>query len=591
MNWNEVLTPEKLQHYAGSRSYAAGVEYAHAGAVTGLVASEHALTAFVQGTETYEVTLEVDAEGDLLADCSCPYGAEGNFCKHCVAVGIAWREDAVSAEGTSVPTWTAFQEYLEKQEKATLVALLLEQVRKDTNLQNHLLLKIAQAAPDAPDMNAFRKTIRRTFAVSGFLEYGEVYDYVSGIETVLQSLRALLKSGFALETRQLTEYALGELYEQIPNADDSSGSIGGVLSELHVLHLQATLQAPPPLQELVEWLLKIELATEWDIEVGWKDYLPVLGEWGKQRFCAEVKARWEALPHLAPGDKSAYSGSRYALTRLMIAFAEEQDDLHAVIAIKKRNLSLPYHFLEIAQLYNKAGEPDAALEWAEKGRAAFPDNTDERLLDFLMEEYTRRERYGDAYAILWQRFVERPMLVAYQLLREYAQVRGEWDAWRERCWQHLRAARAQKPKPKTAGSLWFPHAYDHSEEVRILLWEGRNDEAWQEASDGDCSRDLWLALASTREVSHPEDALRLYQEEARRGSRQPPGIIANRYAFCSKRARFCCEPDAATSSAAIVSVCVPNTNANATLSNCSTPTISRPDAPAACDEPGRNGYG
>ena len=87
-----------------------------------------------------------------------------------------------------MPTPDEFQEYLEKQEKATLVALLLEQVRKDTNLQNHLLLKIAQAAPDAPNMNAFRKTIRRAFAVSGFLEYGEVYEYVRGIETVIQSL-------------------------------------------------------------------------------------------------------------------------------------------------------------------------------------------------------------------------------------------------------------------------------------------------------------------------------------------------------------------------------------------------------------------
>ena len=209
------------------------------------------------------------------------------------------------------------------------------------------------------------------------------------------------------------------------------------------------------MQELVEWLLKIELETEWDIEVGWQDYLPVLGERSKQRFGEEVKPRWEALPHLSPAVNFPLR-SRYALTRLMIAFAEEQDDLHAVIAIKKHNLSMPYKFLEIAQLYRDAGEPDAALEWAEKGRAAFPDNRDGRLLDFLVQEYTRRERYEQAYAIPWKRFVEYPTLLTYQLLCTYAQERGEWNAWRKRCWDYLRAAREQKPKPKTAESLGMP---------------------------------------------------------------------------------------------------------------------------------------
>ena len=523
MNWSEVLTLEKLQRYAGDRSYTAGVAYAREGAVTGLMVSEYTLTALVQGTEIYEVELEIDSDGDLIGDCSCPYGAEGNFCKHCVAVGIAWLEDVSSASGATVPAQQAFQEYLEKQDKATLIALLLEQIHKDTHLQNHLLLKIAQASPNAPDIKAFQKTIRRAFAVSGYLEYAEVYDYVRGVETVIQSLQALQESGFAQETRQLTEYALEELGEEIQSVDDSSGSVGGILSELHELHLQATLQAPPPVQELVEWLLKVELENEWDIDTGWQDYLPVLGEAGQQRFQEAIRTRWEALPLLTPSGNPSHSGNRYALTSLMIAFAKEKDDKQAIIAIKKRDLSTEYKFLEIAQLYHEVGEPDAALEWAEKGRAAFPDQINGRLLDFLVEEYTRRERYEEAYAILWQRFVERPMLVAYQSLHDYAQVRGEWEVWRTRCWEHLRATRKQKANTKTVGSAFSSYLTHHSEEVRILLWEERNDEAWQEANDGDCSRDLWLALAATRETSHPEDALRLYRAEAEKSVQETTG--------------------------------------------------------------------
>ena len=46
--------------------------------------------------------------------------------------------------------------------------------------------------------------------------------------------------------------------------------------------------------------------------------------------------------------------------------------------------------------------------------------------------------------------------------------------------------------------------------VRILLWEGRPDDAWHEAQKGGCADGLWLDLARERESDHPEDALTVY---------------------------------------------------------------------------------
>jgi len=74
MEWSEVLTREKLQQYAGNRSYSAGVDYAREGTVSGLMVSNDSITAYVQGTETYEVQIEYNQDGDLIAECSCPYG-------------------------------------------------------------------------------------------------------------------------------------------------------------------------------------------------------------------------------------------------------------------------------------------------------------------------------------------------------------------------------------------------------------------------------------------------------------------------------------------------------------------------------------
>jgi uncharacterized Zn finger protein len=37
----------------------------------------------VQGTRPYRVELWIE-EGDLEYSCTCPVGADGEFCKHCV---------------------------------------------------------------------------------------------------------------------------------------------------------------------------------------------------------------------------------------------------------------------------------------------------------------------------------------------------------------------------------------------------------------------------------------------------------------------------------------------------------------------------
>jgi len=57
---------------------------------------------------------------------------------------------------------------------------------------------------------------------------------------------------------------------------------------------------------------------------------------------------------------------------------------------------------------------------------------------------------------------------------------------------------------------WY-HKADHSELVRIFLWEKNIEAAWCEAQEGGCSHDLWLDLAGKREKDHPAEALPIYQ--------------------------------------------------------------------------------
>lgn len=87
--FSRLITRATLKKFAGSRSFQRGEEYFADGAVERLRATDRKITANVDGTDTYWVELRND-DDELDYDCTCPYATGGNFCKHCVAVGLAW---------------------------------------------------------------------------------------------------------------------------------------------------------------------------------------------------------------------------------------------------------------------------------------------------------------------------------------------------------------------------------------------------------------------------------------------------------------------------------------------------------------------
>jgi uncharacterized Zn finger protein len=86
-----VLHRETIARLATSAALERGRRYAAEQRVETLSAAGTRLTAEVRGSEVYRISIWVN--GDRLGYvCTCPQGADGNFCKHCVAVAIAWVE-------------------------------------------------------------------------------------------------------------------------------------------------------------------------------------------------------------------------------------------------------------------------------------------------------------------------------------------------------------------------------------------------------------------------------------------------------------------------------------------------------------------
>lgn len=516
----ELVDRRTLRRMAGARSFERGEDYFASGQVRALAEHEEAITAKVLGTREYRVKLWVEA-GDLEFSCTCPVGTDGAFCKHCVAVGLAWleqgREGGATSKKPAKPSVTMddVRTYLTAQGKAALVDLLMAQAMEDDRLRQRLLMKAAKKAPKGLDLATYREAIDSAVGAGEFVDYGSAHDYARGIDEVIDLIEELLKEGHAAEVIDLTEHALATVENAMGSVDDSDGHMGGILERLQEIHHAACKKAKPDPETLAKRLFEWELRADWDTFYGAAEkYADVLGETGLAVYRKLAEAEWARVPALESGrDDPEKYGKRFRITHIMETLARQTGDVEAVAAVKKRDLSSPYAYLQIAETYKQARKHDLALEWAERGLKASPQRTDSRLREFLADEYHRRKRHEEAMDLVWAEFADSPSLEQLQNLKSHADRVVQWLAWRNKALAHMRE-QIEEAKRKAQKNRWgWSARADHSELVRVFLWEKDVGAAWREAREGGCSNDLWMELAAKREKDHPEDVLLIYQQQ------------------------------------------------------------------------------
>jgi uncharacterized Zn finger protein len=505
---------------AGERFFGRGEAYFADGAVKSIRPHDGGVKAIVRGTRRYRVHLWAE-DGELGYDCTCPIGHEGEFCKHCVAVGLAWH--AGDGDGEADPgeqdsanlTEGDVRNYLLGLDKDALVSLILEQADEDDRLQRKLMLQAAQALPGTASQFVWKEALDTALEVDDFVHYQRAYDYASGVEEVIESLEDLLQTGQAESAIGLAEYGLNAVEESLEHVDDSDGCMGGLLSRLQELHLEACRIARPDPVDLAERLFEAEMDSHYDtFHRAALVYADILGETGLAAYRRLAEADWAKTPALAPGDEDPNRyGRRFRITSIMEALAQASEDFDALVAVKSRDLSSPYAFLRIAELYQDRGDTDGALDWAERGWRAFSGRQrDERLRAFIADAYQARDRHDEAMALIWEAFAEHPWLETYHQLKRHGGRAGTWPGWREKALALIRERIADREAEPPGRQLWTrAPSRDHSLLVEIFLAEGDPAAAWREAQAGGCAEGLWLKLAKTRERSHPEDAVRIYK--------------------------------------------------------------------------------
>jgi uncharacterized Zn finger protein len=510
-------TAADVRRLAGSRFYQRGEAYFREGRVHNLRVDQGRVSATVAGTHRYRVTLGVVADG-VEFTCTCPVGMEGDFCKHCVATALASlatpapdQPPADEAQSDRVVTDEEVRGWLMRQEREVLVDLVMEAAAEDGPLSHRLMLQAA--ASGEPSLATYRTVLEQAIVPDTFMSYGEMYDYWRGANHAIDGLAALLDQGHGEAVIELSEHALACAESATQDVDDSDGYLGGLFDRLQELHLAACRQARPDPEELAERLFWWEVQGDWDTFFGTAErYAEVLGERGLATYRQLAEAVWAEVPARQPRDRQSQDyGRRWRITHLMEALARQAGDVDALVAVMEKDLSTAHAFARIVDAYHEAGRAADAVAWAERGINAFGDLADPGVQDFLADHYHRERRHDDALTLIWPRFARTPGVASYRDLKRNAKRANAWPQWRQRAVDHLHARIDEEEKEvrRTGwrGGFWSAR----STLVEILLWEKRQDEAWEVARGGHCRQELWLKLAALREQDHPRDAIAVYQ--------------------------------------------------------------------------------
>lgn len=560
---DSLLDRARLRQLAGEDAFGRGERVFAAGRVRSLrAAADRASARVVGSTRLYRVKLW-RSRGDLHHACTCPLGREGGFCKHAVAVGLAWLagpgDDASQAEDDDQPASdthpahehpapgdgggrkpggpggkdspvapAALRAFVHSLDKRRLADLVLEALDYDEILRRRLMMETTGVSAGRrlgpADLETYRRLLREAIETGEYVDYDAMPDYVQGIEEAIAPLHSLLEADQPGPVVELCELALVELDRAADLLDSSDGSLNGVYDELQRLHLEACRLARPDPVGLAGRLLHYELEGGMGVfNNAAAAYAEVLGPRGLAAYRGMLAHEWERLPPLRPGRRPPVAAPtreanpddgdplpldyrRFQLAALMERLAASAGaDPDTLAAIKARDLSSPQDFLAIARLYAEAGRPEPALAWAEKGLAAFPQADQAGaagLRDFLADLYAASGRREDALTLAWAQFLAHPDGERYGRLKTFA-APDAWPRWREHALAHLRGA---GDRPGLAGQNTL---------VGILLSEHDLDAALAEArAAGSRLRpDLWLALAARLESARPADALEIYRQQ------------------------------------------------------------------------------
>ncbi len=216
------LSIDKIRQLCTEASFERGKRYLAEGRVNILEASPTGVTAEVQGTETYNV--KVDLKNGISAECDCPYDLEG-YCKHIVAVLLSMldnKEEIEAMMAKSRQDHEAALALLKEADSLELREFLQSEMGLLPILRSHFMTWFSQSG-NLKSIHDYKREIGKLYREASTYE-DEIY---YGVDVDFSSLEQLAeininKKSF-LEAAKIYQALFESIDERMESIGESSG--------------------------------------------------------------------------------------------------------------------------------------------------------------------------------------------------------------------------------------------------------------------------------------------------------------------------------------------------------------------------------
>lgn len=212
-----------------TRILSRGYEYYEDGLVEDVLLKGNIVTAKVEGSETYDVSVEIDNNIFIDGDCTCPYTSDGSYCKHMAALLYYLDNENLDENNNYTTKEKEIRDSLRTINKIELDDFLVELLIEDRDVYDKFRLRFNKSFPSLTIEdyeNKIYSAIESSAGRDGFIDYHESWDYTKNMHKIISEVNTLVDNG---------EYDLAfevarTILETIPETDidDSNGSTGEV---------------------------------------------------------------------------------------------------------------------------------------------------------------------------------------------------------------------------------------------------------------------------------------------------------------------------------------------------------------------------
>lgn len=379
--------------------------------------------------------------------------------------------------------------------------MVLNLALRDRELFHKLDIAASMSAADDKTLEAkLKKVLDAATRTRGFIDYAAAPGWAADVDAALDLIGDLPAAGRGEVALRLASRAIDRIERAVEALDDSDGHCGALLARAQQIHLAAALAASPAPLGFARELFVRETEDDYGVFGGAVTlYADVLGDEGLAEYRRLAEQAWNQLPaRTARTAARAGAPDNYReLAGILDFFAERDGDLDLRIALRAKDLSSPWAYLQLAEFSLSIGRREEALRRAEEGLWVFEDRLDPRLLLFAVRLLSEADRPADAEAHLWRAFEKSPSLDLYAALRGLAGERATARA--VKMLEDRLADRPASPWRSPADLL-----------VGVLMHERMFDQAWAALREHGASPSQAETLANAAQTSHPRDAVAVF---------------------------------------------------------------------------------